>query len=153
MSDENPRMRELVENSSLGTPSAKRLRESVPVEVGREIVRRADAKRRKADPKTCAQCGRVGSQLFRESIDALTLEPLHFCVNREACKARLRKVTRAYRLANPDTWASLPDILAWAKSAPESSPLRADLAPRSGAAHPDPVSRDGGTGSGCASNP
>lgn len=36
---------------------------------------------------------------------------------------------------------------------PESSPLRADLAPRSGAAHPGPVSRDGGTGSGCASNP
>ncbi len=35
----------------------------------------------------------------------------------------------------------------------EASPLRADVGPRSGAAHPEPSSRDGGTGPGCASNP
>lgn len=39
--EENPRMAELIEASSLGTPEAKRLRESVPAEVGAEIVRRA----------------------------------------------------------------------------------------------------------------
>ncbi|MEV0357163.1 hypothetical protein AB0H71_13985 [Nocardia sp. NPDC050697] len=151
MSGDNPRMRELIERSSLGTPAAQRLRESVPLEVGREIVRRAEAKRKPAS-KTCAHCGRVGSQLFRPSVDWFTGESIHFCVNRAACSDRYARVTRAYQKAHPGEF--LPrqaELLAWAAS--ESSPLRADSAPRSGAAHPDPESRDGGSGAGCASNP
>ncbi|MFC8531866.1 hypothetical protein [Nocardia sp. NPDC057227] len=131
MTDENPRMRELIENS-LGTPAAKRLRESVPVEVGREIVRRAEEKRAEAFAEFLMDefsDGAISIDFAEDDGDFS-----HVQIN-----------------GYFDLLSIARSVLA--KVAAESSPLRADLAPRSGAAHPDPVSRDGGTGSGCASNP
>lgn len=88
-------IRDLIERSSLGTPSAKALRESVPVELGQEIVRRANAARA---PGVAAVLRRAGSEL-NTCTEAIRAEVAN--LDRAAIKAALDRVRQAVGDAVP----------------------------------------------------